>query len=135
MLKRWCGNVYYIDTSVLLENIPLVEFIKTTSGTRVVYFPYSHTWVYRWRNFGSFPLLFFRCLFVYIIKWTWKCNTYPRMSVMSASNIQSVICMITFVFFITSKESILLFDTKDIQVFLVFYYYYYLSKQNILVEC
>ena len=30
---------YYIDTSVLLENIPLVEFIKTTSGTRVVYFP------------------------------------------------------------------------------------------------
>ena len=24
--------------SVLLENIPLVKFIKTTSGTRVVYF-------------------------------------------------------------------------------------------------
>ena len=30
---------YYIDTSVLLENIPLVKFIKTTSGTQVVYFP------------------------------------------------------------------------------------------------
>ena len=30
---------YYIDTNVLLENIPLVNFIKTTSGTRVVYFP------------------------------------------------------------------------------------------------
>ena len=30
---------YYIDTSVLLENIPHVKFIKTTSGTRVVYFP------------------------------------------------------------------------------------------------
>ena len=30
--------IYYIDTSVLLENIPLVKFIKTTSGTRVVYF-------------------------------------------------------------------------------------------------
>ena len=30
---------YYIDTSVLLENISLVKFIKTTSGTRVVYFP------------------------------------------------------------------------------------------------
>ena len=30
--------LYYIDTSVLLENIPLVKFIKTTSGTRVVYF-------------------------------------------------------------------------------------------------
>ena len=30
---------YYIDTSVLLENIPLIKFIKTTSGTRVVYFP------------------------------------------------------------------------------------------------
>ena len=30
---------YYIDTSVLLENIALVKFIKTTSGTRVVYFP------------------------------------------------------------------------------------------------
>ena len=29
---------FYIDTSVLLENIPLVKFIKTTSGTRVVYF-------------------------------------------------------------------------------------------------
>ena len=31
--------LYYIDTSVLLENIPLAKFIKTTSGTRVVYFP------------------------------------------------------------------------------------------------
>ena len=30
---------YYIDRSVLLENIPLVKFIKTASGTRVVYFP------------------------------------------------------------------------------------------------
>ena len=30
---------YYIDTSVLLENIPLVKFIKTTSGTLVVFFP------------------------------------------------------------------------------------------------
>ena len=30
---------YYIDTSVLLENIPLVIFIKITSTTRVVYFP------------------------------------------------------------------------------------------------
>ena len=29
---------YYIDTSVLVENIPLVKFIKTTSGTRVVIF-------------------------------------------------------------------------------------------------
>ena len=28
-----------IDTSVLLENIPLVKFIKIRSGTRVVYFP------------------------------------------------------------------------------------------------
>ena len=33
------GLIYYIDTSVLLENIPLVKFIKSTSGTRVVYFP------------------------------------------------------------------------------------------------
>ena len=33
------NNVYYIETSVLLENIPPVKFIKTTSGTRVVYFP------------------------------------------------------------------------------------------------
>ena len=32
-------SFYYIDTSVLLENIPLVKFIKTTSGIRVVYFP------------------------------------------------------------------------------------------------
>ena len=31
--------IYYIETSVLLENILLVKFIKTTSGTRVVYFP------------------------------------------------------------------------------------------------
>ena len=30
---------YHIDTSVLLENILLVKLIKTTSGTRVVYFP------------------------------------------------------------------------------------------------
>ena len=28
--------------SVLLENIPLVKFIKTTSGTRVVYFPFHN---------------------------------------------------------------------------------------------
>ena len=34
---------YYIDTSVLLESIPLVKFIKTTSRTRVVYFPKSCT--------------------------------------------------------------------------------------------
>ena len=49
---------YYIDRSVLLENILLVKFIKTTSRTRVVYFPYSHMWVYRWRNFGNFPSKF-----------------------------------------------------------------------------
>ena len=30
---------YFIDMSVLLENIPLVTFIKVTSGTQVVYFP------------------------------------------------------------------------------------------------
>ena len=30
--------LYYIETSVLLENIPLIKFIKTTSGNRVVYF-------------------------------------------------------------------------------------------------
>ena len=35
----------YIDTSVLLENIPPVKFMKTTSGTPMVYFPLSHTWV------------------------------------------------------------------------------------------
>ena len=33
-----CFNCsYYIDMSVLLENIPLVKFIKATSGTRVVH--------------------------------------------------------------------------------------------------
>ena len=39
---KWWIYIYYIDTSVLLdllENIPLVKFIKTTSGTWVVYFP------------------------------------------------------------------------------------------------
>ena len=35
----------YIDTSILLENIPPVKFIKTTSGTPMVYFPHSHTGV------------------------------------------------------------------------------------------
>ena len=40
MAKKYRDNyIYYIDRSVLLENIPLVKFIKTTSGTRVVYFP------------------------------------------------------------------------------------------------
>ena len=38
-IVQWIIWYYYIDTSVLLENIPLVKFIKTTSGTRVVYFP------------------------------------------------------------------------------------------------
>ena len=33
------NSLYYIDTSVLLENMPLVKFIKSTFGTRVVYFP------------------------------------------------------------------------------------------------
>ena len=28
--------IYYTDTSGLLENIPVVKFIKTTSGTRVL---------------------------------------------------------------------------------------------------
>ena len=32
-------SIYYTDTSVLLENILLGKFIKTTSATRVVYFP------------------------------------------------------------------------------------------------
>ena len=31
--KPKINSFYYIDTSVLLENIPLVTFIKTTSGT------------------------------------------------------------------------------------------------------
>ena len=31
--------VYYIDMSVLRENIPLEKLVKTTSGTRVVYLP------------------------------------------------------------------------------------------------
>ena len=40
LLAKGQNNIiYYIDTSVLRENIPLVKFIKTTSGTRVVYFP------------------------------------------------------------------------------------------------
>ena len=33
------NTLYYIDTSVLLGNIPLAKFINATSGTRVVYFP------------------------------------------------------------------------------------------------
>ena len=35
----YANMFYYIDTSVLLENIPLVKFINATSGTRVVCFP------------------------------------------------------------------------------------------------
>ena len=34
-----CNIIYYIDMSVLLENIQIEKFIKTTSGTQVVYFP------------------------------------------------------------------------------------------------
>ena len=38
--KKGCApSLILIDASVLLENIPLVKFINTTSGTRVVYFP------------------------------------------------------------------------------------------------
>ena len=39
LVKGQNNIIYYIDTSVLRENIPLVKFIKTTSGTLVVYFP------------------------------------------------------------------------------------------------
>ena len=38
-IVQWIICYYYIDTSVLLENIPLIKFIKTTSRTWVVYFP------------------------------------------------------------------------------------------------
>ena len=38
-ISKFINGFYYIDTSVLLENISLVKFIKTTSETRVVYFP------------------------------------------------------------------------------------------------
>ena len=31
-------SFYYIDTDVLLKNIPLVKFIKNTSGTRLFFF-------------------------------------------------------------------------------------------------
>ena len=39
IIKKKIILFYYIDTSVLLGNIPLVKFINATSGTRVVYFP------------------------------------------------------------------------------------------------
>ena len=32
-------QLYQLHTSVLLENIPLANFIKATSGARVVHFP------------------------------------------------------------------------------------------------
>ena len=41
------SSFYYVNTSVLLENIQFVKFIKTTSWARLVYFPLSHTRVYR----------------------------------------------------------------------------------------
>ena len=61
---------YYIDTSVLLENIPLVKSIKTTTRDPSGLFSIISHVIYRWRNFSNFPLLFYRCLFVYIIKRT-----------------------------------------------------------------
>ena len=39
VLKTLFSAFYYINTSVLLENIPLLKFIKTTFGTRVIHFP------------------------------------------------------------------------------------------------
>ena len=62
--------VYYIDTSVLLENIPLVKFIKLHPGPEWFIFHNLTRRIYRWRNFGHFPLLFYRCRFVCIIKRT-----------------------------------------------------------------
>ena len=41
--------IYYTDVSVLLENIPIVIFIKTTSGIDgviVIYFPVRHSCLY-----------------------------------------------------------------------------------------
>ena len=40
----------YINISVLLQNIPLRKVIKATSGTQVVYFLQSFTWIYHWCN-------------------------------------------------------------------------------------
>ena len=57
--------LYYIDKSVLLENIPLVKFIKDTSGTRVISLIsslslklYLNSLVYHQNIFGSFSKVF-----------------------------------------------------------------------------
>ena len=52
-------SFYYIDTSVLLENIPLVKFIKTTSGTSCLFSIISHV---------SLSMTLFR----YIISLSWQ---------------------------------------------------------------
>ena len=63
----------YVDTSVLLENMPLVKFVKNyirdPSGLfsiiPLVSIPVSLS---IGRNFGNFPPLLYPCLFVYIMK-------------------------------------------------------------------
>ena len=60
----------YIDTSVLLDNIPPLNSWKLHPGPQWCIFHYLTCEFYRWRNFSNFPLLFYLCLFVYIIKRT-----------------------------------------------------------------
>ena len=55
--------------SVLLENIPLVTFIKVHPGPEW-FILHNLTREFINDNFGNFPLLFYHCLFVYIIKKT-----------------------------------------------------------------
>ena len=60
---------YYIDTSVLLENIPLIKFIKTTSETREFIF-HNLTREFIDDVISVISLYYIVGLFVFIIKRT-----------------------------------------------------------------
>ena len=99
-----------VNIYLLLENIPLVKFIKTTSGTWVVYFPQPHTWVYRWRNFGNFPPLFYQCHFVYIIKGTlhgglkiWVLFSRGKNNILLAALVRKILFCHSKIKFISSR--------------------------------
>ena len=66
----WEICLYYKDTSVSLENIPLIKFIKTTSGTRVVYFYLTHEFIDNiisviTYHFQNFTYTFFKALLIF----------------------------------------------------------------------
>ena len=79
--------VYYIDISVLLENKPLIKFIKSTSRTRVVYFPSKRGgFIDDVILNATFPLKFTGSCQVYFFLWSRTRTGITELTILHDSN-------------------------------------------------